>query len=49
MFFFLSFFFYKIGKQKGGTGGRGGTSGRKRGGRKVGREMNMVQIMYTHM
>jgi hypothetical protein len=55
MFFFLSFFFYKIGEQEGRTGpaqGSGeelvGTSERREVVRKGSRRVNTVQKMCTH-
>jgi hypothetical protein len=44
----LSFFFYKIRKQEGGTGSRGVVE-REEVVEKVGRRMNMVQIVCTHV
>jgi hypothetical protein len=50
MFFFLSFFFYKIGEQdRTGPAGEGWHQWERGGGRERGRRMNMVQIMCTHV
>jgi hypothetical protein len=51
-YYLLCFFFYKIGKQKVERVllGRGEIFGMEGGGgRKRGRRVNMVQIMYTHI
>jgi hypothetical protein len=48
-FYRLSFFFFKIGEQEGGTGFGGGTAGRGKVAGKVGRRINTVQKMGTHV
>jgi hypothetical protein len=55
LFIFFCFFFYKIREQEGVTGSAQGvrkvvgTGGREEVVGKMGRRMNMVQIMYTHV